>query len=75
MCSGEGSARRGSCKARVLQGEGSAKTSLIIAPTEEEASAQPVKPVLPNVGVPEVSLIYLLPENLLWVELPLDVLI
>ena len=59
----------------LLQGEGSAKTGRSLAPMEEDASAQPVKPVLPKVGVPEGSLIYLLPENFLWVELPLDVLI
>ena len=56
-------------------GEGSAKTGRSLVPMEEEALVQPVKPVLPNVGVPEGSLIYLLPESFLWVELPLDVLI
>ena len=42
---------------RVLQGEGSAKTVRSLAPMEEDASAQLVKPVLPKVGVPEGSLI------------------
>ena len=44
-------------------------------PIEEYASTQPVEPVLLNIVVPEGSLIYLFPENFLWVELSLHIII